>query len=204
MVRRKGHLTQEQIEELEEQEIAKARAREKELLARKFSIRAKRVITYPENKRAALRHAKLLYFMYHQPGDIQAFLEIPQDNFKYHLYKKKTNWKTEREKNGANIFKDAQRTMISEDYEEIVGLSIQVLKRGLQAILAREDEVGVKELKLISDVTANYHRMKQVEKGEPSDIKRYESMTPEQIKEETRKILQEVQDEDPLSQYHLC
>ena len=61
-------------------------------------------------------------------------------------------------------------TGIAKDVEEVTGLTVQVVKRGLLDMIKSEEAISEKGLKLISDITANYHRILQLCKGNPTSI----------------------------------
>lgn len=87
------------------------------------------------------------------------------------------------------------------ELEDIVGLSLTGLKKWLSRLVLREAELSTKEAKLLSDVIANMDRITRLESGRPTDIKRYETMSPDELREEARTIIAELKEEDPVVDY---
>lgn len=86
---------------------------------------------------------------------------------------------------------------ISKDVEEVMGLSTSAIKRYLTQVVKTEVEISAKDAKLISDITANFHRILQLIKGKPTSIAKAAEMTDELAIESLASILKKAR-QDPM------
>lgn len=85
--------------------------------------------------------------------------------------------------------------------EKIVGLSTEVLIKFLTRQLARETEITSKDAKLVSDIIANVDRIDRLQNGEPTDIKKFEHLTPEEVKDQVKLIMEDLALNDPMMEF---
>lgn len=62
----------------------------------------------------------------------------------------------------------------------------------LDRLIARETELDPKDFKLIMDSVMGIHRVRQLEAGEPTDIKKVDAMSPEELKKFMRDAYEDV------------
>lgn len=84
------------------------------------------------------------------------------------------------------------------DVESVVSLSTAVITRHLSRLLRAEEELSPKDVKLVSDIGANYHRMLQLIKNRPTSINaNLLNMNDEQAQEAFLTVLRKMK-EDPM------
>lgn len=169
-------------------------------MARPVAPKRKEKPTWENNKRGALMRAKLLFFLEYSLVSISEETQIPVNTLKHHAYRKNNNWKKHSKEEQRAMFDEALAGK-RDKIQRIVGLTLQGLERFLIRLNTRESEVTVKDAKLLSDVLANTDRIGRLEAGEPTDIRRLENLTPEEVRDEVRQILEELQEDDPMLEF---
>lgn len=89
----------------------------------------------------------------------------------------------------------------SKEIQDIVALSLSGLKEHVRKLVSRNEDMTHKDAKLLSDIIANVDRIGRLEMGKPTDIKRYETMGPQELKEEAQRIMKDLELEDPIVDY---
>ena len=119
--------------------------------------------------------------------------------FEYHAYHKRDNWSTEKQAVIEKLLEQAVKTGKVQELEQIVGLSLDGLKKYLARMVLRETEITAKDAKLLSDIIANIDRISRLENNKPTEVKRYEHMTPDEIRKCAQEIVDQLRASDPLT-----
>lgn len=149
-----------------------------------------------EENRASLQESRRLYLLGHDYKVIFQATGIPRSQFNRH----KKHWDDIKERE-LQRFVQKRIAKKAQELEEIVALSLGGLKEHLRRVIARGEDMSAKDAKLLSDIIANVDRIGRLEQGKPTDIKRYETMSPDELKEEARKIVADLAEEDPIVDY---
>lgn len=88
----------------------------------------------------------------------------------------------------------------AKDFQETVGLSTANIKEYLSQLLSQGGPKNVKEAKLISDIGANYWRIKQNAEGKADTIRKIEHMTEQEYKKEAEEVMNLIK-EDPMLEF---
>ena len=105
-----------------------------------------------------------------------------------------------RERIEERLISDACRGL-EKGVETVVGLSTRAIEKWLGRCLQTDRELTPKDIKLISDVGANYHRILQLIRGDPTNINRnLEEMTEESAQETLITALKRMR-EDPMCDF---
>lgn len=149
-----------------------------------------------EENRASLQETRRLYLLGYDYKVIFQTTGIPRSQFNRY----KPHWDELKERELQKFVKK-RIAKKAQELEEIVALSLGGLKEHLRRLIARGEDMSGKDAKLLSDIIANIDRIGRLEQGKPTDIKRYETMTPDELKEEARKIVADLAEEDPIEDY---
>lgn len=110
---------------------------------------------------------------------------------------KKHRYNQLRERIDSTLIHRAVKGM-EKDVENVVSLSTSVIKRHLSRLLRAEEELSPKDVKLVSDIGANYHRMLQLIKNRPTSINaNLLNMNDEQAQDAFLTVLRKMK-EDPM------
>lgn len=147
--------------------------------------------------RLAIKAARELYLKHYSEQVILFETKLPKS-----IYDRfKVKWEEKRNKHLDNLINEHLKRGKFREIEDIFGLTLVGLKKYIHRLVTREEELEAKEAKLLSDVVANIHRIARLEEGKPTDIRKYETLTPEELKAEARNILLDLQAEDDLVDY---
>lgn len=158
--------------------------------------------------RKVIAYAKKLYFKDYRYSSIFLATNLPYETFQKCVYKRlkgqPVGWMAQRTKYQDEVFKSCVlegKTL--EGLLRITNMSIAVLQRYCYRMVTREEEITTKDAKLLSDILANIHRLKQLEQGKPTDIteQQYRTMSSSEMKEEAIRLFQEMQTEDDIVDY---
>jgi hypothetical protein len=140
-----------------------------------------------------------MYFEDHGLSEISRVTGISEGALSYYACRRKDGktWYKEREDREKKVWEKVL-THQGRRIDSIVSLSTAALERFLERLIRRESEMDIKEAKLLSDVLANVHRIQRLENNEATDIRHYENMTPEQIREATIQALADIKKNDPF------
>jgi len=83
----------------------------------------------------------------------------------------------------------------------ICGLSVEVLRKQLQRMVARDEELSMKEAKFASDILANIDRINRLDSSKPTEIIQRQNLTPKAVEKKVREIFSELDKLDPMYDY---
>lgn len=115
--------------------------------------------------------------------------------------KHKRSWERVRQETLNKLIESRLKIGTLKEIEDIRALSLTGLKEYLSQLVLSGQRMTPKDAKLLSDIIANIDRIARLEGGKPTDIKRYETMTPEELRQEARSIIEELKEEDPVVDY---
>lgn len=164
----------------------------------------KKLPTYPyyqigkngNQNQAILQRARRMYWEGFSYNDIFKVTKIPLK-----VYRKHENlWKrmVDRE-----VSKRSER-VINQAVEKVAylrGMTIEVVLRSIERLAVRETELDVREIKLLGDLLYGIDRQWRLNEDKPTDITRYERLTPKQLQEEAVKVLKDLREQDPIIDY---
>lgn len=170
---------------------------------------------YQVNRLLALERAKLAYFRGSTAPQIQEWYGIPKATVEYHIQGRPSqrnkkvkfggDWKRERSE---WIKKATARALAgtAKDLKEVARLGVNILRLQFLAYLRESQsgqKLGIKDLKLVSDVFANLDRAQRLDEGKPTShsLNEYVDSSPEQIQNEIKQWLKEIGDVDPMIDY---
>lgn len=149
-----------------------------------------------EQNRPALQEARRLYFEGHSYQVIFQVTGLPKSQY----LKNKMQWEKLKQRAVEKTVKGFVRDK-SKEIQDILALSLSGLKEHVRKLVSRNEDMSHKDAKLLSDIVANIDRIGRLELGKPTDIKRYETMSPQELKEEAAKIMKDLELEDPIVDY---
>lgn len=130
-----------------------------------------------EQNRAPLKRARELYFKEYTYEAIFLKTGVPPSIF---LARRK-NWDKMISRVDFKIIENIRKKAVSEQSKEFIEKGLQIGLKLVNRLVKREEEISVKDWKLISDSIMAIHRIHQLELGKPTDISMYEKMSPEQM-----------------------
>jgi hypothetical protein len=88
-----------------------------------------------------------------------------------------------------------------EDVQQVVGMTTEFIKRNLERYMTQDIEVGIKELKLLSDITANFDRFARLDLGKPTNhvLQQVQGQSLNELLQQTREALVKIQKSDPMA-----
>lgn len=186
----------------------KSRSPEREAALEKFRELSRNLRIPPfdpyasdEENEPALTGARMMFMEGFRYEDIVKAYLIPPSIFKEHAFEKSDCWLLERDKFQAELIKKAVEGNV-EDVLNIRGLTIGALQKYLVRLNARESELSMKEAKLASDMLANLDRIYRLDASKPTEItKKYEAMTPEQVRAAIKEEVERLQSVDEIVDY---
>lgn len=154
---------------------------------------------YQINPIMAKNKAKELYIIHNYSQDrISSVLGIPTSTLDSWIFDGVSGhiaWKEERD-----IYLEKVQSKLKEDkaevLTEIMGLGVEILKKGLMRI-AEKDDFSMAELRKVSDIVYETNKHLNLEQGKPTNI----SATFEGTQDELTKLLKELSDIDPFLDY---
>lgn len=141
-------------------------------------------------QRPALNRARRLYYREYSYERIFLLVGIPPAIFLFFRNK----WEKGRQKVDAKILEQIRNSKVADKADEFVAKGLEIGLKFLDRCIKRETEITAKDFKLITDAVMAIHRVAQLEKGAPTDIHAYETMTPEELSQyliETRESLRQ-------------
>lgn len=150
-----------------------------------------------KENRPALMKARRMFFEGYQYPLIFTETLIPPNVFTKH----KSSWQRLQDRELDKQIQKSLREGKLKELEEINSLSLAGLRKYIARVVLRQAELSTKEAKLLSDIVANLDRIARLESGRPTDIKRYETMSPEELRKEAAQIVAELKEEDPVVDY---
>jgi hypothetical protein len=146
-----------------------------------------------QENRAPIKKARDLFFKEYPYERIFLATHIPPSVYLSCVRK----WQKVKARIDEKLLTNIRKKAISDQSKEFIEKGLQVGIKFISRLLKREDEITPKDWKLVADSIMALHRVHQLEVGKPTDIKVYEGMSPEQIKEyllETQRQLAEKHD----------
>ena len=149
----------------------------------------------------AVECARRMFFQDYGWEDIYVATGVPLYLFEDLAFHRRPNWATEKQEVVSALLESSVKKGKVKELEQIVGLTLDGLRKFLSRLVLRETEITPKDAKLLSDIIANIDRISRLELGKATDIKRYEHMTPEQIKTTALEIVEQLKASDPVGNY---
>jgi hypothetical protein len=131
-----------------------------------------------EANKLPIREARDLYFKEYPYERIYLKTGVPPSVF---LLKRK-QWDKVKARVDERIITNIRKKALSESTKLFVEKGLAIGLKLVDRLMKREDEITIKDWKLLSDSIMALHRVHQLELGKPTDIKAYENMSPEQVK----------------------
>lgn len=151
-----------------------------------------------------VRAAKKLFFREYSPLAINLATGFPLSYLNRFVSKKKIGWRAQRDAWQEKYLEELTRSgKTLRSLTRIHGMGLAVIEKYLHRVLTREDELNIKDVKFLSDILANAHRMKQLESGQPTEIftQRYEKMNTRELTKVTFELVRELNEVDGVVNY---
>lgn len=139
-----------------------------------------------------------LYMLYFAPAEIATICGVPQVEITILIAD--LNLKDERHRLGSEYLSKCVASHLS-GYEEIIGLSIENLKRFLLDHSKNEHRMSVKDAKMMADLVRNIHAMSQLEKQLPTSISKVTGATVKDMNTALKEALEDLRAVDPFVSY---
>lgn len=136
--------------------------------------------------------AMIMYLHLSSVPQISKALDVPESTI--NSWTKTQHWSQMQQKVIKQLFGNlyARRR---EDMEDIIGMGLSTIKKGIAYTLARKEPPTMRECQLVTDVITRLDKTIRLDEGKPTDI--LQTMSMEAAKDKVRKVL----GEDPFGEF---